>query len=58
LVLHGEQDEYGSVAHPQMIAELIDAPTELEIMAGVKHVPHREQEQWVVERVSRFLKGL
>lgn len=57
LVLHGEQDEYGSVAHPQMIAELIDAPTELEIMAGVKHVPHREQEQWVVERVSRFLKA-
>jgi pimeloyl-ACP methyl ester carboxylesterase len=58
LVLHGEQDEYGSVAHPQMIAELIDAPTELEIMAGVKHIPHREQEQWVVERVSRFVKGL
>jgi hypothetical protein len=41
-----------------MIAELIDAPTELEIMAGVKHIPHREQEQWVVERVSRFVKGL
>lgn len=58
LVLHGELDEYGSAAHPELIAELINAPTELEIMAGVKHVPHREQEQWVVERVSRFFGGL
>jgi len=55
LVLHGEHDEYGSSQHPQQIASLIKGPAQLEIIAGAKHVPHREQEDWVIKRICQFL---
>ncbi|MCH8622809.1 alpha/beta hydrolase [Undibacterium sp. TS12] len=55
LVLHGEHDEYGSSLHPQQIATLTSGPAQLDIIAGAQHVPHKEQEDWVVSRVGRFL---
>ena len=55
LVIHGEQDEYGSVRHPKAIARGVAGPAQLEILPGVRHVPHREQAVWVVARVARFL---
>jgi pimeloyl-ACP methyl ester carboxylesterase len=41
LVIHGSDDEYGSSLHPEMIARLTGGPSELEIMPGLGHVPHR-----------------
>ncbi|MFZ6643797.1 alpha/beta fold hydrolase [Undibacterium sp. TC4M20W] len=58
LVLHGEHDEYGSNLHPEQIAGLTTGPAQLEIIAGAQHVPHREQEDWVIKRVCQFLVGL
>lgn len=55
LVLHGAEDEYGSSLHPQQIAGLVAGPAQLEIMPGVRHMPHREQEHWVLQRIGRFL---
>lgn len=55
LVLHGSDDEYGSCSHPQQIAGSLGGPVQLEVMAGARHMPHREQEAWVVERIGRFL---
>lgn len=55
LTLHGDEDEYGSNRHPEQIACMVGGPAQLEIMPGVRHVPHREQEDWVVSRVSQFL---
>ncbi|WP_162042425.1 alpha/beta fold hydrolase [Undibacterium sp. YM2] len=58
LVLHGEHDEYGSNLHPEQIAGLTTGPAQLEIIAGAHHVPHREQEDWVINRVCPFLASL
>lgn len=56
LVIHGADDEYGSVAHPRRIAESVRGPCFMEILPGTRHVPHREQEAWVAERVASFLQ--
>lgn len=56
LVIHGADDEYGSVAHPQRIAGSVRGPSFMEILPGTRHVPHREQEAWVAARVAAFLQ--
>lgn len=58
LALHGGDDEYGSDIHPRTIASLVAGPGEAEIMAGVRHVPHREQPDRVVDRIGAFLDPL
>lgn len=58
LIIHGSEDEYGSLCHPEQIAQLIGAPTQLEIMQGIKHVPHREQEQRVAQLAAVFLASI
>lgn len=55
LAIHGGEDEYGSNVHPRMIARLTGGPAQLEIMPGVRHVPHREQGRWVAERIASFI---
>lgn len=55
LVIHGSDDEYGSVLHPRKIASMVGGPSQLEIVSGAKHMPHREQESWTVKRIDTFL---
>ncbi len=55
LVIHGAEDEYGSPAHPRLIAELVGGKVELRIMADTRHVPHREKEAEVIATVRDFL---
>ncbi|AGK48825.1 MULTISPECIES: alpha/beta hydrolase [Burkholderia] len=56
LAIHGSDDEYGSTLHPETIARSVGGPSQIEIAPGVRHVPHREREQWVAERVAAFLR--
>ena len=58
LVIHGDRDEYGSLAFPRLIASRSGGPTELAILPGCGHVPHRERAGEVLERVSRWLPGV
>ncbi|CAM5418695.1 alpha/beta hydrolase [Thauera mechernichensis] len=58
LVIHGIDDEYGSPAHPALIAELSAGPAQLALMAETRHVPHREREAEVVAMVRSFLSAL
>ena len=58
LAIHGTEDEYGSTVHAERIAGSVSGPSELVLMPGVRHVPHREQEQQVVSHVARFLDKL
>lgn len=54
LALHGDQDEYGSLLHPQRIARF--APQAMvQVLAGCGHVPHREQAGDVLRRICAFL---
>lgn len=55
LAIHGGGDEYGSALHPETIARLASGPAQIEILPGVRHVPHREREQWVAQRVAAFI---
>jgi pimeloyl-ACP methyl ester carboxylesterase len=57
LVLHGELDEYGSSAHPAMIARLAGGPARMELLAGLGHVPQRERPGEIARRVACFLAG-
>ncbi|MCP5159284.1 MAG: alpha/beta hydrolase [Gammaproteobacteria bacterium] len=56
LVIHGDQDEYGSVEFPRLISCRVGGAAELAIMAGCGHVPHRERPDDVLTRVARFLE--
>ena len=56
LVLHGELDEYGSVAQPEHIATGIQAEVQLELLPGIRHFPHRESPDLILDKVTSFLK--
>lgn len=57
LVIHGEDDEFGSVRHPLTIAEAIAGETRVEILQGCRHVPHREAEAAIIALIKDFLAG-
>ncbi|MFD1623316.1 alpha/beta fold hydrolase [Azospirillum griseum] len=52
LALHGDRDEYGSVAHPTRIAA---GRGTLRLLADTGHVPHREREAETVGVIRDFL---
>ena len=58
LVLHGENDEYGSHRQPECIARYTRGSAHSEILPGVGHVPHREVEAVVVHYVREFIERL
>ncbi|MEX5342586.1 alpha/beta fold hydrolase [Pseudomonas sp. I2] len=55
LSLHGDQDEFGSPAHPRRITALAGGPSVMQLLPGCGHVPHREQPAAVLEAIGRFL---
>jgi pimeloyl-ACP methyl ester carboxylesterase len=56
LALHGEADEYGSLAFPQMLCRLAGGAARQVILERCGHVPHREYPEQVLERVVQFLQ--
>lgn len=57
LVLHGDRDEYGSLAHPQHIASLSTQPGNVVILPDCHHAPQREYPALVLDAVRQFLQG-
>jgi pimeloyl-ACP methyl ester carboxylesterase len=57
LAIHGANDEYGSIRHPEIIASGVKGPSRIEIVPDTQHVPHREKESHVVDLVANFLEG-
>lgn len=55
LVIHGDADEFGSVEFPRRIARGVQGVSQLEIIDGCGHVPHREQPDRIVSLVADFL---
>lgn len=55
LAIHGDRDEYGSVAFPRRIADLAAGPSEAVVLEGCGHVPHRERREEVLRLASGFL---
>ncbi len=56
LAIHGDQDEYGPIEFPRFICSRTGGPSELAILAGCGHVPHRERPDDVLDRVAPFLE--
>ena len=57
LALHGDRDEYGSLAFPERIGALPPVATRVVILEDCGHIPHREQPGRVLEVTARFLQG-
>jgi len=58
LALHGSEDEFGSARHPELLQQWSGGKTQVQLIEGCKHVPHREREAEVLARVKRFLAAM
>ncbi|MGB2248540.1 MAG: alpha/beta fold hydrolase [Alcanivorax sediminis] len=58
LCIHGDKDEFGSLAHPHRIKEQSGGPVSLVVLESCGHVPHREQPEKVLAELVRFLEAL
>ncbi|WP_350013274.1 alpha/beta fold hydrolase [Pseudomonas asiatica] len=56
LSLHGDNDEFGSPAHPERLVALAGGPGGMRLLQGCGHVPHREQAERVLAEVLQFLR--
>ncbi|MBF8670630.1 alpha/beta hydrolase [Pseudomonas putida] len=56
LSLHGDNDEFGSSAHPERLVALAGGPGLMRLLQGCGHVPHREQAERVLAEVLQFLR--
>lgn len=56
LSLHGDNDEFGSQAHPERLLALTGGPGVMRRLPGCGHVPHREQAETVLAQVVQFLR--
>lgn len=55
LVIHGDKDEYGSIAFPNFIIDNVSGLSEMQILKDCGHVPHKEQTPAVINLISKFL---
>lgn len=55
LAIHGEDDEFGSAAHPERYTSLPKGPCVMELVHGCGHVPHREKPDIVNGIAREFL---
>lgn len=54
LVIQGADDQYGTMIQPETAVERSPAPVLVEILAGVKHSPHREARDATIAAILRF----
>jgi pimeloyl-ACP methyl ester carboxylesterase len=58
LAMHGDRDQYGSLAHPARIQALVPTPGDIVILDGCGHVPHREYPDAVLRAAQTFVRAL
>ena len=54
LIIHGDHDEYGSIAFPQHITSRVRGPVKMCILQDCGHLPHVEYNTQVVDLIDRF----
>ena len=55
LAIHGDLDEYGSITFPERIVGGVRDRSQLAILEGCGHVPHRERPEQILQLVSEFV---
>ena len=58
LVIHGEEDEYGSVAFPRFIADHSGGPVELLLLKNCGHMPHKQSLPETIHALRGFLEHI
>lgn len=58
LAVHGADDEYGSVAHPERIAARAGGPATTLVLPACGHMPHREKPEEVLAAIAAFSADL
>lgn len=58
LVMHGDQDEFGSERHPVHIAALTAPHSTLRLLPECGHVPHRERPEEILALVAVWLGAI
>lgn len=56
LAINGAEDEYCPVEYPQRITQGTRGPTQVAIMTGCGHVPHRQEPDKVLAYIETFLR--
>lgn len=56
LAIHGDRDEYGSIASPEMIRKYAGGRAEMVIIPDCGHLPHREKPQAVLGILRDFYR--
>lgn len=58
LAIHGENDEYATLAQPKRFVELGKSENLLAVIDDCGHFPHQEKQEQVLEVIVEFLKGI
>lgn len=58
LAIHGEDDEYGSPDHAERIASTVAGEASAVVLPGRKHIPHRQDEDAIVNLIVAFLEDV
>ena len=58
LSIHGEQDEYATLAQPQRFVERVQGPAELCIIPECQHFPHQEKSEQILQVIKQFLANI
>lgn len=58
LAIQGRDDQYGSLAQINVIAERSYAPVELEVLQDCRHVPHQEQPEQTLALIADYIARL
>jgi len=57
LAIHGDNDEYGSLAFPECIASRVSGIGQYAILKNCGHVPHKEQPEALLREISVFMNA-
>ena len=55
LVIHGDEDEYASTRHPELMHRLIPSQTRVGIVPSCGHITHRQKPSEMLALVGDFL---
>lgn len=56
IAIHGDRDDFGSIAFPEMIAHLAGGEAKMVFLENCGHMPHREQADRFLQEVGEFLE--
>ena len=58
MLIQGEDDEYGTLAQLDAIAELAPRPLQRLVLSKCGHAPYRDQEARTLDAITGFAEGL